>query len=132
MKHSIFLCSLFVVAAFLAPAQEQGTVSKLAVAEAKLGKGVQDREIVDETTTFALNERVYLWLRVTGGPSDSITVTWKTGDQRYSSKLNIGGSSWRTWSYKTASSAGDWTVTVTDAEGNVLKEMAFTVAEMKK
>lgn len=132
MNHTLLLCTLLAVIAYGAAAQEQETMSTLTVAEAKLGKGVQDREIVDETTTFALNDRVYLWLKVTGGPADSITVTWKTGDQTYSSKLNIGGSSWRTWSYKTAYTAGDWTVTVTDADGNVLKEMAFKVEEMKK
>lgn len=132
MNHTLLLCTLLAVIAYGAAAQEQETMSTLTVADAKLGKGVQDREIVDETTTFALNDRVYLWLKVTGGPADSITVTWKTGDQTYSSKLNIGGSSWRTWSYKTAYTAGDWTVTVTDADGNVLKEMAFKVEEMKK
>lgn len=132
MNRTLLLCTLLAVIAYGAAAQEQETMSTLTVAEAKLGKGVQDREIVDETTTFALNDRVYLWLKVTGGPADSITVTWKTGDQTYSSKLNIGGSSWRTWSYKTAYTAGDWTVTVTDADGNVLKEMAFKVEEMKK
>ena len=132
MNRTLLLCTLLAVIAYGAAAQEQETMSTLTVAEAKLGKGVQDREIVDETTTFALNDRVYLWLKVTGGPADSITVTWKTGDQTYSSKLNIVGSSWRTWSYKTAYTAGDWTVTVTDADGNVLKEMAFKVEEMKK
>ncbi|MEP0822743.1 MAG: DUF2914 domain-containing protein [Ignavibacterium sp.] len=132
MNRTLLLCTLLAVIAYGAAAQEQETMSTLTVADAKLGKGVQDREIVDETTTFALNDRVYLWLKVTGGPADSITVTWKTGDQTYSSKLNIGGSSWRTWSYKTAYTAGDWTVTVTDADGNVLKEMAFKVEEMKK
>lgn len=129
MNRTLLLCMLLAVAAVQAGAQEMDTMSALTVAEAKLGKGVQDREIVNDTTTFALNDRVYLWLRVTGGPADSITVTWKTGDQSHSSKLNIGGSPWRTWSYKTAYTAGDWTVTVSDAAGNVLKEMAFTVKE---
>lgn len=131
MNRMILICLtvLFSIPAF---GQDQEPASKLVVAEAKLGKGVQEREIVDETTTFTLNDRVYLWLRVTGGPADSISVTWKTGDQSYSSKLNIGGSPWRTWSYKTAYTAGDWTVTVTDADGNVLKEMAFKVEEMKR
>lgn len=129
MNRTLLLCMLLAVVAVQAGAQEMETMSALTVAEAKLGKGVQDREIVNDTTTFALNDRVYLWLRVTGGPADSITVTWKTGDQSHSSKLNIGGSPWRTWSYKTAYTAGDWTVTVSDAAGNVLKEMAFTVNE---
>jgi len=105
--------------------------SQLKITEAKLGKDVKDRVLVDEDSTFALNERAFLWIRVTGGPSDSITVTWKAGEDIYPTKLNIGGSPWRTWSYKTLAKAGQWTVTVTDAAGNVLKEMSFNVEEMK-
>ncbi len=110
----------------LLPAQEK-QAKNLKVTEAKLGKDVQNKRIVDTTTTFALNEKAYLWLKILGGPADSITVTWKNGDQSYPSKLNIGGNFWRTWSYKTLAAPGDWTVTVTDAEGNVLKEMKFVV-----
>ena len=117
----------------VARSQQQDTaVKSLQVAEAKLGKGVQDRQITDETTGFALNEKAYLWVKVVGGPSDSISVTWKTADESYSTKLNIGGSPWRTWSYKTLAKAGDWTVTVSDAQGNVLKEVSFKVDEMKQ
>ena len=115
------------VALLLAPlavlSQEEG----LKVTEAKLGKGVQDREITEEASAFALNEKAYLWLRVTGGPSDPIQVTWKTGDHTDTVPLNIGSASWRTWSSKTLWMAGDWTVTVTDAGGQVLQEVSFTV-----
>jgi hypothetical protein len=117
---------LLLVGLTLLPAQEKQTKG-LKVTEAKLGKDVQNKKIVDTTSTFALNEKAYLWLKLTGGPADSITVTWKTGDQSYPTKLNVGGSFWRTWSYKTLSAAGAWTVTVTDAGGTVLKEMNFEV-----
>lgn len=125
--RSFFAAFLFLIIAFPVTAQEKS----LEIAEAKLGKDVQNREVVTDTTGFAVGDRVYLWLKVTGGPSDSLTVTWKTGDQTWTSKLNIGGSPWRTWAYKTAYSAGEWTVTVTDAAGTALKEMSFTVAEKK-
>lgn len=131
MKHFIILLALsFVVVPCVAqePTMEKG----LEVAEAKLGKNVENRELTEETNTFALNDRAYLWLRVTGGPADSITVAWKTGENTYETKLNIGGSPWRTWSYKTCSIAGPWTVTVTDAQGNVLKDLTFTVEEAKQ
>jgi len=105
---------------------------KLQVAEAKLGKDVKEREIVDEASTFELNERVYLWLKVIGGSDDSLTVTWKHEDQSYTYALKIGGSSWRTWAYKTAAIAGGWTVTVTDSAGEVLKEMNFEVVAKPK
>lgn len=111
---------------FAAGAQDQ-TAGGLQVAEAKLGKGVQDRQITEEATTFAVNEKGYLWLRLTGGPSDPIKVTWKTGDSTDTVELRVGGSPWRTWSSKTLWKAGDWTVTVTAPTGEVLKEVSFTV-----
>jgi hypothetical protein len=120
------LRSLFAAAALLMlslPAAAQG----LQVADVKLGKGVQDREIVDETTTFSVNEKAYLWLRVTGGPADDVKVTWSIGDHSDTVPLKIGSSSWRTWSSKTLWKAGEWTATVTDSSGEVLTEVKFTV-----
>jgi len=99
----------------------------LQVVDAKLGKGVQNRELVDETTTFSVNEKAYLWLRVTGGPADDVKVTWSVGDHRDTVPLKIGGSPWRTWANKTLWMAGEWTATVTDSSDQVLKEVKFTV-----
>ncbi len=121
---------LFLSGLIVLQAQEKQTKS-LKVIDAKLGKDVQNKKIVDTTSTFAVNEKAYLWMRLTGGPADSISVTWKTGDQSYPTKLNVGGSPWRTWSYKTLDTAGSWTVTVTDAEGTVLKEVKFEVTGEK-
>ena len=98
----------------------------LEVTEAKLGKGVQNRDIVDETTTFAVNEKAFLWLRTTGGPGE-INVTWSVGDHSDRVALKIGGSPWRTWANKTLWQAGDWKATVTDSGGQVLKEITFQV-----
>lgn len=95
--------------------------------DAKLGEDVKDRMIVDEDTTFALNSKVYLWIKVSGGTNEEIIVTWKVGEVKHETKLTIGGSPWRTWAVKTAFKLGDWTVTVTDNTGNVLKEMSFKV-----
>ena len=98
----------------------------LQVTDAKLGKGVENREIKDEATTFAVGDKVFLWLKVTGGPGD-LKVNWKLGDNTDSVSLSVGGSPWRTWSSKTVGKAGSWTVTVTDASGASLKELTFTV-----
>jgi hypothetical protein len=130
MRHLVLLTLIFLVVIPTASAQEQAM--GLTVADAKLGKAVENRELSQETAAFELNERAYLWLRITGGPADSITVTWKTGENTYESKLNVGGNPWRTWSYKTCYVAGPWTVTVRDALGNVLKELSFTVGETAK
>ena len=132
MKHIMILAVILVIAVPVLAQEGQMEMKKLEVADAKLGKDVQDRQIVDETNEFEVNEKAYLWMRVVGGSADSVTVTWKTVDQSYEVKLNIGGSPWRTWANKTLYTAGDWTVTVTDDEGNVLKEMSFTVTESMK
>ena len=98
----------------------------VAVTEAKLGTDVQNRELVGEATQFEVNQKVYLWLKITGGTGEDLTVTWKQGDKTYATTLKVGGSPWRTWAYKTAAIAGTWTVTVSDASGNALKELEFT------
>ena len=102
------------------------SAQNLEVAEAKLGKGIQNRAITDETATFAVNEKAYLWIRVTGGPGD-IKVNWSVGDHHDSVPLKIGGSPWRTWANKTLWQAGEWKVTITDGSDNVLKELTFQV-----
>ena len=99
----------------------------LTVAEAKLGRGIQDREITEEATAFAVNDKAHVWLRLTGGPSDPIQVTWASGDHTDTVSLKVGAASWRTWSSKTLWKAGEWTVTVTDAGGKVLTELTFSV-----
>jgi hypothetical protein len=99
----------------------------LQVVDAKLGKGVQDHLITEEATTFAVNEKVYLWLKLAGGPADAVKVNWKLGDKVEPYALKVGGNPWRTYASKTAYKAGEWRVTVTDANDQVLKEMKFTV-----
>ena len=123
MKKLIPLLVL-VASAFLFPS---ASAEGLQVADAKLGKGVQDRNITEEATTFAVNDKVYLWVKLTGGGSDAVKVNWKVGDSTDTVTLKVGGSPWRTWSSKTAWKAGDWTVTITDASDQVLKELKFTV-----
>jgi hypothetical protein len=97
------------------------------VTDAKLGRNVVDREVADETTTFAVGEKAYLWLRVEGGTDATLTVVWKINDLEFPVDLRIGGSPWRTWSTKTLHLPGEWTVTVTDAAGNTLNESTLTV-----
>ena len=57
---SAFAAIVVAFAPFAAGAADQAAGS-LQVAEAKLGKGVQDRQITEEATTFAVNDKVYLW-----------------------------------------------------------------------
>lgn len=101
----------------------------LKVTEARLGTGVDNRILVGEDGPFALNQRVYLWLEVTGGPAEDIAVTWTHGEHVFTTKLRVGGPTWHTWAYKTAAFGGSWKVSVEDAAGNELKSLQFTVGE---
>ena len=109
MKKLMCLVALVACGFALPTVSAQGG---LQVEDAKLGKGVQDRNITEEATTFAVDDKVYLWLRVTGSAgSDSIKVNWKVDDSTDTVTLQIGGSPWRTWANKTAWKAGEGTLT---------------------
>src|SRR3954467_7102345 len=105
-------------------AQGGAAPAGLQVSDAKLGKGVENKEIKDEATEFAVGEKAFLWLKLAGGTGD-FKVNWKVGDATDTVSLTAGGTPWRTWSNKTLHKAGAWTVTVTDAAGATLKEMTF-------
>jgi len=97
------------------------------IEDAKLGKAIKDKQIADETSEFALNDKVYLWVKTTGGSGTSLVVTWKNGDQATKRNMPIGGSPWRSWGYKIVALPGNWTVSIADAKGTVLKELSFKV-----
>ena len=101
--------------------------SAASISEAKIGKGIADREISEESAIFALNETAYVWMRVVGGNGEAVTVTWSNGDQSFDVLLSIGSDSWRTWSSKILHLPGEWTVTITDAAGATLYQSTLTV-----
>ncbi|MDI6765971.1 MAG: DUF2914 domain-containing protein [Bacteroidota bacterium] len=110
------------------PAQSQEKESGgIQIIDAKLGKDVKDRMIVDEDSSFAPESKVFLWLKVIGGTNETVVVIWKQNASVHETKLPIGGSPWRTWASKTAYKSGNWTVTITDNDGKVLKELNFIV-----
>ena len=109
------------------PATKEKSASALTVSDAKLGTAVENKQITGEAATFDLNQKVYLWLELKGGPADDVTVTWKNGDKSYQTTLKVGGPTYHTWAYKTAAIAGSWSVAVSDASGNELKRLEFTV-----
>ena len=130
MRHVIgFMVLIIIGSAGYLPAngQDQASSKGLQIADARLGKSLQDRMISDEATAFPLNSRVFVWLKVEGGTGDTLTVAWKHGDKTYTTALGIGGTPWRTWASKTVTASGDWNVSVSDASGTVLKELAFKV-----
>jgi len=123
----LVLILLLAISANYLLAQQDTKSEGIQLVDAKLGKDVKDKMIADEDTIFALNSKVFLWLKLSGGANEEITVTWKHATVTHETKLTVGGSPWRTWAVKTAYKTGDWSVTVTDKEGKVLKEMNFKV-----
>jgi hypothetical protein len=134
MKHLFYLivAMLFVAAPLIAQTEETAAKAKapsgdIQVLDAKVGTEIQDKEITGEGSSFTVGAKVWFWLKVKGAANESLTITWKCGDFSKESKLAIGGSPYRTWTAKNVAKAGDWTVTVSDASGNALKELKFTV-----
>ncbi len=133
MKYYVFflftLIAVWVSLPARLSAQEGDTVTarKLEITEAKLGSNVEDRVLTGEDSTFSLGSKVFLWMKITGASSDEITVTWKFGTMTHATTLTVGGSPWRTWATKIVGKAGDWSVSVTDSSGSVLKELSFKI-----
>ncbi len=116
-----------IVNVIVSQAQDKTDASLIEVTDAKLGTGVQDRAITGEAEKFPKDSQVFVWMKISGGASQDVTVTWKSGDYSKSTTLTIGGSPWRTWAQKNVRQAGDWTVSVTTSDGKVLKELSFKV-----
>ncbi len=128
---TMFYCGVFIIlicgGRSPAIAQDSTQTSGIQIVDAKLGKEVSDRMLTGEDSVFSKDSKVFLWMKLTGASQQQITVTWKSGEFSHPTTLLIGGSPWRTWASKTVSKAGDWTVTVSDSGGTVLREMNFKV-----
>lgn len=117
------------------PAQEpaqQPQGPALEVAEAVISTGVEDRQPVDNMTSFAADVgRVYCWTRIVGAEGETqIEHVWYKADEEMARvSLTIGGSNWRTWSSKNIepSWTGDWRVDIVGPDGTVLDSVTFTI-----
>ncbi|HET6921548.1 MAG TPA: DUF2914 domain-containing protein [Anaeromyxobacteraceae bacterium] len=111
------------------PARAEATAA--AVADAKLGTGVVDREPQGVAESFKSDVgKVYCWTKVTGAEGTEITHAWFKGEEKMGEvKLAVKYPSTRTWSAKTipADGKGDWRVDVVGADGTVLKSLSFKV-----
>lgn len=107
--------------------QTETIVTGIQIIDARLGTDVKERMIVGEDSTFALNSKVFLWFKVVGATSETLTVTWNHGDLYFSTMLAVGGSPWRTWANKLVVKPGEWSVMITDSKENVLKKINFNV-----
>lgn len=110
----------------VAPVSAQDVSVDIAVARA-----VVDRMPVDEGQSFPVDVgEVWCWTRVSGAEGSTIKHVWlRDGVEMAEVPLNVGGSSWRTYSSKTIPPywSGNWRVEVRDETGNVLASQDFTV-----
>jgi hypothetical protein len=99
--------------------------------EAGVGTGVADRALTGESDSFkaADAQKLYCFSRVTGAADSDIEHVWYHGTEEVGRiKLHVGGSPWRTHSYKTLgdNAAGDWRCDVVQ-DGKVLQSVKFKV-----
>jgi hypothetical protein len=110
-----------------APVSAQDISVEIAVA-----RTVVDRMPVGESDSFPMDVgEVWCWTRVAGAdPGTVLEHVWMRGNQKMAVvPLQIGGSSWRTYSSKTSPPdwSGDWYVYVRDSDGYIYAIENFTV-----
>ncbi len=113
----------------IVPSDKEIKASSLSIKEAGLGEGVENRTLLGAGDIFMEGSKVYFFTWVTGGKQgDYVTHVWiHEEEEKLRIELAVGGSSWRTWSYKNLNpgSAGNWSVEVRDPSGKVLESMRF-------
>jgi len=107
--------------------QELTVDSGLNISEHGVGTAVLDRQLVGEGSRFSKGTQVWFWTRVDGGnPGDRIEHVWlHEGAETATVPLELGGSSWRTYSSKKLHLAGGWAVEARDEVGHVLARTEF-------
>lgn len=110
-----------------APVSAQDMSVEIAVA-----RTVVDRMPVGESDSFPTDVgEVWCWTRVAGAdPGTVIEHVWMRGNQKMAVvPLQVGGSSWRTYSSKTIPPewSGEWYVYVRDSNGYIYAIENFTV-----
>ncbi len=106
--------------------------AQLAVDDSAIGVDVIDRMPVGADSTFTAGvDRLYCWTRISGAEAAAtVHHVWLWNDQEMADVvLDVGGSSWRTYSNKAIMPdwTGDWRVEVRDDTGNVIETIRFTV-----
>ena len=116
----------------LSPASTSAFVN-LNVLKATVCADIKDRMPAGVGNSFPWStQRVYVWSLVEAEhlPSKIRHIYYLEGQKVSDVALNVGSSSWRTWSYKTISNEryrGQWRVDIASAEGHVLQSLYFEV-----
>ena len=133
-RSVILLVAIMLVAPTLATGQEEGTESEgvLVVSRLAVARGVQDREPVDEGTSFPSDSgHLVCFTKIEGAVGeDSIFHVWSYGGEEMARiELTVRGPSWRTWSKKNIlpGHLGEWSVSIEGAGGEVFASTTFTI-----
>jgi hypothetical protein len=104
-----------------------GTAAATPAAEVKAAKGVENKEPVDEGTSFAAGEKVWVWSRVTEAQGTTIKHVWKRdGKDEWTANLKVKSNKYTTHSRRNVR-AGEYTVEVLAEDGTKIGEVSFSV-----
>ncbi len=113
------------------PGEEPAESDYVEVVELKLAKGLENREPVEEGTSFEAGGQVYTWVKLKVKEDETtIKMRWSIDDKPiYTSEaLTVKRSpGWRTWLTKTLNRAGNWKVEILDADDKPVHAASFTV-----
>ena len=106
-------------------------------AEAKVGTGIENRDVTGEAAEFKVpaDTKLYLWTKVSALPADAkVKLAFVRGEKTvYERELAAAGSPYRHWVYKTfrAGDSGEWTAKVLGPDGAELAAVKFQVEIQK-
>ena len=120
-----------------APAQEGDAPesgSALGVTRAVIARGIEEREPVEEGSSFSPDIGHLFFFTVIEGAEEETVIyhVWSYGgEEKARVDLPVRGGRWRTWSQKTIPPAwtGDWSASVENADGALLTRIPFTIGE---
>lgn len=134
MKKALLLVGLVVLGPGLgSEASAQATQpspageASAATAEVKAAKGVENREPVEEGSTFDAGTTVWCWSLIRNAEGAVQHVWKKDGTAVWTANLKVGSKRWTTYSRRKLSKPGSYSVDVVGADGTVLGSVAFTV-----
>ncbi|WP_305041706.1 DUF2914 domain-containing protein [Geoalkalibacter sp.] len=104
----------------------------LEVVEAVITTDIIDRVPADAVESYSANvEQLHCFTRVLGATEETaiVHVWFHEGTEVTRMTLPVRSSNWRTWSTKTMSpeTAGNWRVEVRDEQGEILKQLSFSL-----
>jgi Protein of unknown function (DUF2914) len=138
IKRSLFITSLLLaLGAGTAMAETPSQGARDAVpaqaeapaqaAEVKAAKGIENKEPVEEGTSFVAGDKVFIWSRVTGAANTTIKHVWKkNGQEIWFATLPVKSTRWTTSSRRTVQ-PGQYVVEVQAEDGSVLGSVSFDV-----